>query len=220
MKLKYTITGTGRCGTLNIARNFTLAGIPCGHESIFDIGGIDTAKKRLNGEIKIHASGISTEFGNKSVWFDPLLIQADSSYMAAPFLEDEVLRDTIIIHLKRDPLKVISSFVKNLGYFKTLDNPWEKFIYLHVPTILDFETPLERACEYYIKWNEMISKHNVVVHKIEDNPNILFEKLNLSRLEKLSNERNFFNNRKEDFQIEEIPNKFKERIYEIYETNS
>jgi hypothetical protein len=213
MKLKYLVTGTGRCGTLNMAHNLTKAGASCGHESIFDVKGIDTAKKRLNGEIKIHASDISTNFGNKEIWFDPLLIQADASYMAAPFLKDEVLEGTAIIHLTRDPLKVISSFIKNLGYFETLNTDWEKFMCNNVPSIANYGTAIERACEYYIKWNQMILEHAAFKHNIEDDINVLLEELRLPRLAILSDEKNKWNKRDKNFSIEEIPKKFRDDIF-------
>ena len=209
MKLKYLVTGTGRCGTLNMAHNLTKAGAPCGHESIFDVKGIDTAKKRLNGEIKIHASDISTNFRNKEIWFDPLLIQADASYMAAPFLKDEILEDTTIIHLVRDPLKVISSFVKNLGYLETLDADWEKFMCQHLTSIKNYETPNEIECEYYIQWNKMIAPHAKIRHNIEDDFNNLLDKLDLGHICHESTERNTWKERDKDFTINEIPSQFR-----------
>ena len=209
MKLKYVITGTGRCGTLNAAHNFTRAGVPCGHESIFDYKGIDAAKKRLSGETKICASEISLKNG---YWFDPILIQADSSYMSTPFLGNELLEDVSIVHLIRSPLEVISSFVKNLGYFETLNSPWEKFICLHAPSILNFETPIERACEYYFQWNSMIAKHKTTLHKIEEDINILFEKLGINRIDQASEEKNIFGNRNDNFKVEDIPTPLKHKI--------
>lgn len=217
MKLKYLITGTGRCGTLNAAHNLTKAGVVCGHESIFDLKGVDGAKKRLNGEMDIYASNISTDFRNESIWFDPLLLRADSSYMAAPFLKDEILKDVTIIHLLRDPLKVISSFIKNLGYFKTLENPWEKFICSHVPSILNFESQLERACEYYYQWNHMVAQHPTITHEIEKDINVLFEKLGVATIDNPSEERNIFSKRDKDFLLEDIPQNFREKIYEVYQ---
>ena len=39
MKLKYLVTGTGRSGTVYMARLLTSLGIPCSHEMIFDYRG-------------------------------------------------------------------------------------------------------------------------------------------------------------------------------------
>lgn len=212
MKLKYLVTGTGRCGTLNVAHNLTKAGMHCGHESIFDLGGIEKAEERLNGEKAIFASDISTKFKDNSLWFDPLLMKADSSYMAAPFLGNDLLKDTTIIHLTRDPLKVISSFVKNLKYFHDLNTDWEKFICRHLPSIRNYEDPIERACEYYIQWNKMITSHAEIRHDIEDNFNNLLDKLNLAPIYHESAERNEWNERDRDFTIDEIPLKFRARL--------
>lgn len=213
MKLQYIVTGTGRCGSLNFARNLTKAGIHCGHESIFNLQELEGAKKRLKGELIIEASKISTTLKGKPLWFDPLQLKADSSYMAAPFLDDEILKETKIIHLIRHPLSVISSFVKNLGYFgQEYESPWEKFMYKYLPSIKNFNDPLDRACEYYIKWNKMIAKFNTIVHKIEDDPNELFEKLQLRKIEHLTDERNTFNSRDKDFCLDDLSPEFRKKI--------
>jgi hypothetical protein len=212
MKLKYIVTGTGRCGTLNVAHNLTKAGIHCGHESIFNVGGIEDARARLNGEKKIYASDISTKLKDGSIWFDPLLIKADSTYMAAPFLNSDLLEDTIIIHLVRDPLKVISSFVKNLKYFHDLNTDWEKFMCQHLPSIKHYEEPIKRACEYYIQWNKMIAPYAKIRHNIEDDFNDLLNELGLASIHNKSKERNEWSKRDKDFTIDEIPLQFRDRL--------
>jgi len=111
-RLKYLVTGTGRCGTVYMARLLTLAGIPCGHESIFDWKGITWAKRRLAGEVPLELSSISTirlengRWSPEPEWLtDVEAIEAESSYMAAPFLEESFLSETKVIHLVRHPIK-------------------------------------------------------------------------------------------------------------------
>ncbi len=156
-KLQYIVTGTGRSGTVYLANLLTKCGLPCGHESIFTPWGLDEALARLDGRAAIQVSAISV--ASCGDWFgDASKIVADSSYMAAPFLDHPVLRDTRIIHVVRHPMDVINSFVMGLNYFQEWlpADVWHQFIYTHVPELrLDYH-PLDRATLYYIRWNRMI----------------------------------------------------------------
>jgi len=211
MKLNFIITGTGRCGTLNMAHNLTQIGIHCGHESIFNTKGtMDWPETSL----------LSTLQGD--AWFDPSQLQADSSYMAAPFLQNF---EATKIHLIRNPLQVISSFVKNLEYFQTpIKRPdqthFEEFILHHCPSIATLSTALERACKYYLEWNRMISENDVVLHRIEDDVNVLFEKLSLPRLDKPSDQKNLFKSRDKDFELKDIPTTLRQEIAEFMEIHN
>ena len=171
-KLKYLVVGTGRCGTVSVSRLLTQAGIPCGHESIFDSQG--KAAERL----KTNVFEQSFTFARDG-WKLPLKIEADSSYMAVPFLESLFLKKTIIIHLVRNPLQVISSFVYGVKHFQENEwvKEWDDFIELHLSSIKDFDTPIEKATHFYIEWNKMIKAD--VFHRIEDDPRDLLEKLSL-----------------------------------------
>lgn len=159
MSLKYIVTGTGRCGTMFMAKFLISAGINCGHEVIFTNDGLEVAK-------------------NKMLLYSGL--EADSSYMAAPYLRFPILDNATIIHLVREPMKVINSFVVSYCYFLSgklgctpdpsqltyeyppgadLDFKFMRFIYRHIPELHDkLLTPVERAALYYIKWNELIEE--------------------------------------------------------------
>lgn len=180
MKLQYLITGTGRCGTVFMARLLTTLGIPCGHESVFDFEGLESAKAILNDVKDIKISDISQKKLNgydlvpDDQWFVKDIV-AESSYMAAPFLNDEILKETKIIHVVRNPIKVVSSFVNHIDYFagpqpgvNFFNQRYEGFIYSHIPELTTPMTQYERACLYYIRWNEMIEKTNAFFHRIED----------------------------------------------------
>jgi hypothetical protein len=139
--------------------NFLIsAGINCGHEVIFTNEGLGVAKSKM-------------------LIYDGL--DADASYMAAPYLKNEILNKAKIIHVVREPMKVINSFVVGYCYFLSgrlnctpgLDWTYEyppgadpefkfmRFIYRHVPELYDVTlTPVERAALYYIKWNELIEQ--------------------------------------------------------------
>lgn len=172
-KLKVIVTGTGRCGTVSVAKIISHAGMPCGHESIFDHQGMGIVMDRLEGRKEIELSGISKLASQEEeqlgmFWFNhsdpdqPIEIVGDSSYMAAPYLDNPIFNDVKIVHVVREPIKVINSFVGGFNYFK--DNydieskPYHDFIYSHVPELKEKMHPLTRAALYYIHWNTMIEK--------------------------------------------------------------
>ena len=103
MKLKYIVTGTGRCGTLYMANFLTSIDIACGHESVFMTEGSEKAKKIINGEIPPENSEISANIILKKNQEQI----ADSSYMAAPFLRKFNAK---VIHIIRNPFEVVNSY--------------------------------------------------------------------------------------------------------------
>lgn len=180
MKLEALVVGTGRCGTGYAAHLLTSMGFPCGHESIFTTKGLEEALKRINREIE---PTISDTMVNRSEnWVNVSNIVADSSYLSAPFLDEEVLKDTKIIHIIRHPLDVIGSFVLEGGYFS--ENPpehsleFQNFIKKYVPVVYDNNyNAFDRGAIFYIEWNKLIEKKlknkNYLLHKIEDDPSAI-----------------------------------------------
>jgi hypothetical protein len=165
MDLRYLITGTGRCGTVYLAKVLTSVGIPCGHESIFDWQGWEMAQQKLAGKLPPSISECSlTEWnlanGQRELcerWVPDTLV-AESSYMAAPFLTQEPVRDVPLIHLVRHPVRVVNSFCNFIDYFESPqpNNHYERFIYDHLPELMQPLPPYDRACLFYCLWNEMI----------------------------------------------------------------
>lgn len=154
-KLEYVVCGTGRSGTVYMSAFFNSLGISCGHERIFTSSGCSYKNYGYNSD----ASGWA---GVKQV-SDPFIpLMAESSYLAAPFLLDDFLYGTSVIHVVRNPLDVINSFVNGLNYFKygknEPENVYEKFIIKYLPELGDIIDPLLKAAYYYIKWNEMIEQ--------------------------------------------------------------
>jgi hypothetical protein len=158
-QLQYVVTGTGRSGTVYLANLLTKCGLPCGHECVFTPWGLDEALARLEGQAAIRVSAIAVE--SCGDWLGGVGgLVADSSYMAAPFLDHAVLHEAHILHVVRHPMDVINSFVIGLNYFQQWipPDPWHAFIYTHVPELrLDYH-PLERAALYYVRWNQMIER--------------------------------------------------------------
>lgn len=155
MKIDFIITGTGRCGTVYMAKVLTQMGIPCGHESIFDYAGIDKATSILDDKSLTQTSDVSQRSGH---YVDVETIRAESSYLAAPFLEHKLIENIPVIHVTRHPLKVISSFINEANYFKKDKrlNEYEQFIYTHLPELKQYPTQLLKTMYYYIRWNQLI----------------------------------------------------------------
>ena len=105
-KLKFLVTGSGRSGTNYMCRFLTSVNVMCGHESIFTYEGITEAIYRLHDPKLVSTSICSTL--DKTSWFDPQKQIAESSYLAAPYLDDPILEDTKILHLIRNPLTGLS----------------------------------------------------------------------------------------------------------------
>jgi len=191
-KLKYIVTGTGRCGTVYFAKFLTSLGINCGHETIFSYHGLERALERLEQPDPLKVSLISElSTWQDEIWFPNGIvnIQADSSYMAAPFLSHPAFDGAKVIHVFRHPLEVINSFIYGLGYFKRdcVKNEdmkdYHKFIYKHAPMILNYANPIDRAAVYYVEWNKLIEKNSLgkdyYRHNISRNLGRVFDFLNM-----------------------------------------
>lgn len=232
MKLDYLVTGTGRCGTVGMAKLLTSAGIPCGHESFFDSKGIHAALTRLNGEKRIKLSWVSTNamepdgsWHPTNEWVDIFAVTSESSYFAAPYLDHEALEGTKFIHIVRNPVKVVNSFVNSLNYFdlKDKNDPIEEFIYSVFPYLRGSWSQLERACLYYVWWNEMIKSKlknkNFLFHRIEDGVQPVLDFIGKQKTKNLYTETDANTMRKrgeKSFQINQLPEGYaKNRFIEI-----
>lgn len=173
--LKVIVTGTGRCGTLYMANVLTSIGWPCGHEAIFGTEGLERALEVIRGEATAENSEISR---SGEILSDGMDLVGDSSYMSAPFLKRF---DTVVIHLVRNPIQVVASLVG--GFFRNFsdsrpsdfeDAPdhikYENFMYKHLPELGGEMPQLDRACLFYMRWNEMIESSGKVDlrHRVED----------------------------------------------------
>lgn len=231
LKLNYIVTGTGRCGTTFYARLLTSLEIPCVHEGIFNYKGLDWAKLVISGKGSIEPSHCSTHdvLSNRRLepWLNTKDVKAESSYMAAPFLGDDILEEVKIIHVIRNPLDVISSHVVDANFFgvKPEDNPWLKFVFNHMPELKNIENKIERACYYYVHWNMMIEKIKEIrpylLHKAEDMcDEKLIKFLNVKKPEIFFEDNKINSWKKGDrrLRLEDIPNgKIKNDFIEITE---
>lgn len=169
------VTGTGRCGTVFMANALTSMGWPCGHEAVFGIGGLDKAREITRGNSKPENSNISR---SEEILSEGMDLVGDSSYMAAPFLREF---DATVIHIVRNPILVVSSMTGE--FFRNFSQPfptdledrpdhlaYEEFMYKHVPELGEDMPQLDRACLFYMRWNEIIESSGKVdlFHRIED----------------------------------------------------
>ena len=196
-ELRYIVVGTGRCGTVFFAKLLSSLGIPCGHETFFQCDGMECNLARLANSAEmpsLSVSAVAKAASRDETWFGKnRQLEADSSYMAAPFLDQPCFENTSVIHVVRHPLKVINSFL-GFGYFQpeihtTLEttNGWlysqgdyHRFIYNFVPELLDSNlTPVDRAALYYVRWNELIESKSTskkyLFQRVEDSYSQLFD---------------------------------------------
>ena len=133
--LSAIVTGTGRCGTGFIAQLLSSAGLPCGHEAIFRPTSYEQAMRQL--------------------WNHPEL-RADSSWMAAPFLDQGIAEGAVIIHLIRHPRQVIES-AYGIGSFQSENLAgFSQFNLQYLPSLRQFDNPLDKIGHRYAWWNQMI----------------------------------------------------------------
>lgn len=175
--MQLIVSGTGRCGTVYLARLLTSLGIPCGHESIFTPHDLIVALNKIKNR-SFNLSNCSmydalTKKKLKTKWVDPKTIVADSSFMSAPFLEH--FSEVPLIHLVRNPLAVITSYMKDLRFFTTEKSGsiWLQFMYEHLPELTKIDNQIERACYFYVHWNNMIenSTNKKLFWRLEDTLN-------------------------------------------------
>lgn len=137
-----------------MARLLTSANLMCGHESIFTPGGLEVALRKLSGE-----PVTSSDCSLVEEWFNPDVQVAESSYMAAPFLDHECLSNSRIIHVVRNPIKVISSTLLDADFFKADGQiPYRQLVYKHLPELEQIKDEVERIAAYYVWWNQMVEK--------------------------------------------------------------
>ena len=185
-KFNTIVTGTGRCGTGYFAALLNSMGLICGHESVFNLSGLGSAKKRIAGEKPFTVSCTCGHEQCKESCMSNVLkeikgaeLQADSSYLAAPFLDDDDFKNYNFIHVLRNPIDVIKSFVQVANYFNENDIPkhsifFQEFIKLHLSEVYENSfSQADRGYLYYVGWNKMIQNklknRNKIVYRVEEN---------------------------------------------------
>lgn len=180
MRLQYLVTGTGRCGTAYMARFFTALGYGCGHEAVFTFTGLADAEQKLTSASPVLETSICSRWNHVTQeaaegWFEPAHVVAESSYMAAPYLDCSLLDGVQVVHLQRQPLAVLSSLVMDMHFFDpTVESqtPYRQFVLQHRPNIAAEPTEIEQAARYILEWTRLITatRRPRLVVRIEDYP--------------------------------------------------
>jgi len=146
-KLKLLFTGTGACATGAYAQYVSQAGLQCGHEKVFGPFGYTKALENLN---------------------DDKCRPAESSWLAAPYLDRPELRDAVIVHLIRHPAKVISTMSRvptGAGRYWLFAAAW-------CPRLLEYGKRWDGLAYRYVFWNQMIelklAASNHITWKVDD----------------------------------------------------
>lgn len=133
-ELDLILTGSGRCGTGYASRWLSSAGLPCGHEAIWSYLGADGAREK------------SSRFRN---------YHADSSWLAAPYLDHVLLAGVPIVHITRHPAKVIASWIR---IHPQSTPPYWNYVLDHCPEIGEIPEGPTQGAARYVLWNEMIER--------------------------------------------------------------
>lgn len=188
--LEYLITGTGRCGTVTLYVLLNQSGIKTSHELLFN-------PRQLPAEREKEYQSIKERLNNAEYL-------AESSLAAAPYLGTDLLPPSIrLVHLTRDPLLTIKSFMDlkffdchldTLSFTGRVKSKFEKYklikrnrvhddfveyIKRHIPHIfVDIPDEVTLYMKYYVVWNQLISHQGknypqYFKHKIEDPTNQL-----------------------------------------------
>lgn len=182
--IEFIVASTGRSGTVFLARFLTSIEVPCCHEGIFNYEDDAIILERLkNPRIRELSQCSQFSFKGKKYanWVEPTKTVADSSYLSVPYLNHPLVANIPVIHLIRNPIDVISSFVLDFNYFeKNKPNTnniynelgFEQKIWENLPELSFIENQLDRAIWFYYSWNRLIEnackyrKHKIV--KIEN----------------------------------------------------
>ena len=146
------ITGTGRCGTGYVAKVLQSAGVACGHEAVFNPSMEPTGA-----------------------------VEAESSWLAAPHLDSPWMRGVTVVHLVRDPVKVINSLMRLRMMEAPVGGRYFDYIAEHLSGFPNDNGHERRAAYFYVAWNELIERNApaAILHRVEEGGVALLGKLGI-----------------------------------------
>jgi hypothetical protein len=151
------LTGTGRCGTGYMAQVLTSVGVNCTHEGVFH-----PHWERHPGCPSEEELRRRVRLNQENAWWG---WQAESSWLAAPYLEIPEMRGCTVVHLLRHPKKVIDSQMR-IRAFSGGHSKFHDFQLQFLPEMAGME-PLHQAAYFYVKWNRMIEPHAQYRHRVD-----------------------------------------------------
>ena len=185
---KVIVTGCGRSGTRSFSQMFSSLNKELPHEKI------------LNHELDslgVHA------IIEKAACLDRDFY-GESSWLAVPFI-NEFSKDTKIIYLVRDPIKVAKSLYELGNMRKTSDSPSIRFAQKIIPQMAT-DNELHNACAYAIHWNKM------ALERLSYRDNFIFFDIESPDIDKLSK---FLGVNKSNLKITHKNKREEEKIKEI-----
>lgn len=166
--LSLVVTGTGRCGTKFTSKVLESVGVHTMHQFIFRPGRGGPGSPEVLPELTELVTVEDIRYrvkGYKASKWGP---QAETSWLAAPYLDVPEMRGVVRVHLVREPRKVINSLVK-CEVFERRDRYglYTDFAYHWVPQMRQESTPIRRAGRFYVNWNRMIEPHADIFWNVE-----------------------------------------------------
>jgi hypothetical protein len=154
------LTGTGRCGTGYMAQVLTSIGVNCTHEGVFNPVNPQNSD-RLPDEMELRRRMKLNQDEVAWGW------QAESSWLAAPYLTVPEMETCTIIHLVRHPKSVIDSQMRIRAFGSENKHPrFYNFQLQFLPELASME-PFHAAAYYYVRWNLMIEPYADIRHRID-----------------------------------------------------
>jgi hypothetical protein len=147
--------------------------------------------------------------------------QAESSWLATPYLQKPELSPLTVVHLVRHPKKVIESKLRLMFFTHPRYGPHFNWMVQFIPKINDFERPEEKAVYWYLKLNEMVTARADIFHRVEDKIETLLDELSIQWCDKPVFNDTQYNTRlgygPVKFNIETIAPKLKDRLLALTE---
>jgi hypothetical protein len=159
--MRFVVTGTGRCGTRYTSSLFNAAGVPCGHEDVFNVR---AGARDIRVSFGLRADLLSPATRLREEWKRRFTaLEGDASWMAVPRLR--WFRGTKFLQL-RHPMKVVQSWVA-VGFFS-----FSPALHLQARWAREYMSftgdDLTDAMRWWVLWNDLASRQADFTYRLED----------------------------------------------------
>jgi hypothetical protein len=167
--LSLIVTGTGRCGTKFINRVLRSVGVHAEHQFIFRPGRGGPGSRETGPDCPLELVTVDdiryrVRQYQQSQWGP----QAETSWLAAPYMKIPEMKEMVTVHLVRHPKQVIDSLVKcQVFEHRERYGLYYDFAHYWVPEMAGMDTDIERAGIFYVRWNQMIEGHADIFWNVE-----------------------------------------------------
>lgn len=210
------VTGTGRCGTGYISRVLTSAGVECTHEGVFrpnrSPAGIDIPPGLVTDDevrARIAANRDHPEWG----W------QGEASWLAVPYLGWPDVEGMTVVHLVREPKKVIDSQMRMMAFDYTRGGLFYQFQLENMPELATIDDEFIQAGYFYVGWNRRIEPYADIRWKVEDDVRGLLDQLGIDYADKRLFDCTHYNSRRgwrgSDVDLDTLPEPLRSTLKEM-----